>query len=152
MELDDLDRRILNRIQGDFPISADPYGEIGESAGCSGAEALARVTSLVQKGVIRKVGPFFDAKKMGYGSTLCAVNVPADKMDEAVGVINSYPHVTHNYLRGGEPNVWFTVIAESREAIKNILAEISSRASVGPIHNLPAKKMFKIKVDLKVEG
>lgn len=151
MELDNIDKEILNRIQGEFPISEDPYEDIGSCVGVSGGEALARVKSLVERGVIRKVGPFFDAKKMGYGSTLCAVNVPAGRMKEAVSVINSYPEITHNYLREGTPNVWFTVIAESKEAIERILSGISSKGSVGPIYNLPAEKTFKIKVDLKIK-
>lgn len=149
-KIDKTDKDILNRIQGEFPISADPYGEIGREAGISGAEALTRVKRMIEAGVIRKVGPFFDARKMGYGSTLCAADVPPDKMDAAVAAINSYPGVTHNYLREGRPNLWFTVIAESKEAIERILSEISKKASIGPIRNLPAKKMFKVKVDLKI--
>lgn len=148
--MDAIDREILNRIQGDFPVSADPYGDIGKGVGISGAEALARVRKLKDEGVIRKVGPFFDAKKMGHRSTLCAVDVPEEKIEETAEVISSYVEVTHNYLREGHPNIWFTVIAENEGEIERILSEISGKASVGPIHNLPARRMFKIKVDLKL--
>lgn len=148
--LDSVDKEILNRIQGEFPISSDPYGDIGKAVGLSAPEALERVKGLIEKGVIRKVGPFFDARKMGYRSTLCAVDVPAERLQEAAQVINSYVEVTHNYLREGRPNVWFTVIAESKEAIERILCEISERARIGPIRNLPAERMFKVKVDLKI--
>ncbi|MDP2689669.1 MAG: Lrp/AsnC family transcriptional regulator [Deltaproteobacteria bacterium] len=151
MELDRLDREILNRIQGDFPVSTDPYGDIGRPLGLSGAEALACVRSLVERGVVRKVGPFFDAKRMGYRSTLCAVNVDPGKIGEIAAVINAFPEVTHNYLREGSPNLWFTVIAPTDGAIGEIISDISERASIGPIRNLPARKMFKVKVDLKVE-
>lgn len=149
-ELDSIDKEILNRIQGEFPISTDPYGDIGREVGLSGEEAQKRVVSLIDRGVVRKVGPFFDAKKMGYKSTLCAVNVPVERLKFAASVINSYPHVTHNYLREGNPNVWFTVIADSNESIERVLRDISERAMIGPIRNLPAKKMFKVKVDLKL--
>ncbi len=151
MELDRLDREILNRIQGDFPVSTDPYGDIGRPLGIGGAEALARVRSLVERGVVRKVGPFFDAKRMGYRSTLCAANVDPGRLGEIASVINAFPEVTHNYLREGSPNLWFTVIAPTDGAIEEIISDISERASIGPIHNLPARKMFKVKVDLKVE-
>lgn len=150
MELDKIDKEILNVIQGDFPISADPYGEIGKKAGISGTEALGRVRGLINRGIVRKIGPFFDAKKMGYMSTLCAVQVPVELIRDAVAVINGFAEVTHNYLRAGKPNLWFTVIAESEDRIERILSEISTKASIGPIHNLPAKKTFKIKVDLKI--
>lgn len=150
--MDDIDREILNRIQGEFPVCEDPYGEIGRASGVSREEALSRVRGLVGRGVIRKVGPFFDSKKMDHASTLCAVEVPMEKIEETAGIINSYAEVTHNYLREGTPNIWFTVIARSRGEIERILTEISLRAGVGPIRDLPAVKTFKIKVDLRVAG
>lgn len=149
-EIDGLDAGILNRLQADFPISEDPYAEVGHEFGITGTEALQRVRRLVEDGVIRKVGPFFDAKKMDYASTLCAVSVPEERIEEVAAVISSYPEVTHNYLRAGMPNLWFTIIAQSREAIKTIISEIEEKGSVGPVHELPAKRMFKVKVDLKI--
>jgi len=148
--LDAIDKDLLNRIQGDFPISADPYADIGRSLGISADEALSRVQRLVKTGVLRKVGPFFDARKMGYTSTLCAMDVPEDRLDIVASIVSSYPQVTHNYYRAGHPNLWFTVIAESKERIEEILSGISRKSSINPIHNLNAKKMFKVKVDLKV--
>ena len=148
--MDNVDKAILNKIQGEFPISADPYGDIGAGLDISGAEVLSRVKKLKESGIIRKVGPFFDAKKMGHKSTLCAVDVPEEKIEAAADIISAYKEVTHNYLRLGHPNIWFTLIAKDAAEIERILAEISEKAEVGPIRNLPAKKMFKIKVDLKL--
>lgn len=150
--MDSTDREILNIIQSDFPISPEPYAEIGSRAGISGEEALKRVKYLLNDGVIRKVGPFFDAAKMGHKSTLCAVQVQNEKVKLTADLIAAYPEITHNYLREGDPNLWFTVIAPTEERIAEILAGISQKVGVGPIHNLPAKKMFKVKVDLKVKG
>lgn len=150
-KLDEIDRKILNRIQGDFPISRDPFGEVGEEAGVAGDEALRRVHALIDRGIVRKVGPFFDAKKLGHVSTLCAMEVPGEKIYDSVKVINGFPQVTHNYLRKGKPNVWFTLIAESREAMERIIAEITEKCGAGPVRNLPALKVFKIKVDLKLD-
>ena len=77
--LDGIDKSLLNRIQGDFPLSADPYSEIGRELGISAEEALSRMRALVEAGVVRKVGAFFDARKMGYTSTLCAMDVPQER-------------------------------------------------------------------------
>ena len=79
------------------------------------------------------------------------MDVPEDRIDEVADMISSYSEVTHNYLREGHPNIWFTLIAESDEAIRDILEEMSQKSGIQPIHNLPARKMFKIKVDLKLE-
>lgn len=150
--MDSLDERILNMLQGSFPVSEEPYSEIGRELGIPAAEALRRVRRLVEEGVIRKVGPFFDAKKMGHASTLCALDVPGERVDEVATVINAYPEVTHNYLRAGVPNIWFTVIAASRQAVEEVVREIERRCAVGPVRELPARRMFKVKVDLKVGG
>lgn len=150
--MDHIDKTILNIIQSDFPVCAAPYDEIGERVGVSGKEALERVRTLVNDGVVRKVGPFFDASKMGHKSTLCAVQVSDEKVSVVAGIIAGYPEITHNYLREGNPNLWFTVIASNEERINEILIDISSRGEVGPIFNLPARKMFKVKVDLNVTG
>lgn len=149
--LDSVDKEILNRIQGEFPLSENPYGDIGAEVGITADEVLIRVKRLKADGIVRKVGPFFDAKKMGHKSTLCAVDVPEEKIEETADIISAYVEVTHNYLRLGHPNIWFTLIARDAAEIERILAEISEKAGVGPIRNLPAKKMFKIKVDLKLE-
>ena len=150
--MDSIDREILNIIQSDFPISTEPYAEVGRRVGLSGNEVLIRVKKLLKEGVIRKVGPFFDAAKMGHKSTLCTVNIPIEKITQIADIIALYPEITHNYLREGTPNLWFTVIAPTEERIGEILARISKDGGVGPIYNLPAKKMFKVKVDLKVVG
>ncbi|MDH3974957.1 MAG: AsnC family transcriptional regulator [Deltaproteobacteria bacterium] len=150
--MDSVDKAILNEVQGNFPVSSDPYGDVGKKLGISGEEVLTRVKALKQNKIIRKVGPFFDAKKMGHRSTLCAVHVPEEKLRETADIISSYVEVTHNYLREGSPNVWFTLIAENEGEIERILSEISDKAGVGPIRNLPARRMFKIKVDLKLKG
>lgn len=150
--MDSIDREILNIIQSDFPISTEPYAEVGRKVGLSGDEVLIRIKRLLKEGVIRKVGPFFDAAKMGHKSTLCAVDVPVEKIAQIADIISLYPEITHNYLREGTPNLWFTVIAPTEERIREILARISEDGGVGPIYNLPASKMFKVKVDLKVVG
>lgn len=150
--MDSTDREILNIIQSDFPISAEPYAEIGARVGISGEEALKKVRMLLADGIIRKVGPFFDASKMGHKSTLCSVHIPDEKVQFLADIISDYPEITHNYLREGIPNLWFTVIAPTEERIAEILSEISERGGVAPIYNLPAKRMFKVKVDLKVMG
>ena len=71
-------------------------------------------------------------------------------MDKFVQVVNSYPGVTHNYLRNHDYNVWFTFIAPRMSDIDMALKEISEGTGVGQILNLPAVKVFKIKVNFEV--
>lgn len=148
--MDDIDRAIINEIQSDFPITSRPYHELGRSFNLSESEVLERVKRLKAEGVIRRIGGNFHSKKLDFTSTLCATKVPEDKVDKFVQVVNSYPGVTHNYLRNHDYNVWFTFIAPSMSDIDKALKDISEVTGVGQILNLPAVKVFKIKVDFEV--
>jgi siroheme decarboxylase len=148
--LDDLDRAILNEIQSHFPIVSRPYAEVGSRVGASEAEVLARVTAMAEAGIIRRLGANFTSRKLGYTSTLCAVRVEPEYLDQFVAVVNRYPGVTHNYLRQHRYNVWFTLIAESEDRLSQILEEISLASEVAELLSLPAHEVFKIKVDFSV--
>lgn len=148
--MDALDKQIVTLIQSGFPVSGQPYADIGEKVGISEAEAISRIKAIKESGEIRRMGASFDSRKLGYTSTLCAVHVPPEKMEAAVEAVNSYHNITHNYERNHYYNMWFTVIAPSRERILEILHDIEEKAGVGPIINLPATRLFKIQVDLPV--
>jgi len=144
--MDQFDKKILDVIQSGFPLAPRPYAVVGEMAGMTEAETLARVRALKEKGVIRRIGANFQSKNIGWVSTLCAAKVAEDKIDGFVAEVNKHPGVTHNYLRAHEYNIWFTFIGPDREFIQNVLDEITAATGV-PILNLPATRMFKIKVD-----
>jgi len=148
--MDDVDRVIINEIQSDFPITPRPYYELGRRFDLSEAEVLERVKRLKAEGIIRRIGGNFSSKRLDFTSTLCAAKVPEEKLDRFVQVVNSYPGVTHNYLRNHDYNVWFTFIAQSMLHIEEALKEISKATGVTEIINLPAVRQFKIKVDFEV--
>ena len=144
--LDDLDRAILNEIQSHFPLVPRPYAAVGKRVGAPEAEMLRRVQALADAGVIRRIGANFTSRKLGYTSTLCTAHVPPEKLEAFARAVNRYPGVTHNYLRRHHFNVWFTLIAESPERLQKILEEISQATGIELI-SLPAREIFKIKVD-----
>jgi DNA-binding Lrp family transcriptional regulator len=143
--MDDIDKAILNRIQSDFPIASRPYGVIAQELGLSENDVIDRVRRLKTQGIIRRIGANFVPGKLGFVSTLCAGKVPDDRIDAFADVVNSYPGVTHNYVRDNSYNVWFTFISPSKEDIEQCLSEISNKTGVTEILNLPATKVFKIK-------
>jgi len=147
--MDATDKRILDRIQSGFPIAPRPYETIGREVGLTEAETLARVRALKAQGIIRRIGANFQSAKIGFKSTLCAASVPPEKLDAFIRVVNAHPGVTHNYLRAHDINVWFTMIGESREAIRDALAGITAATGVS-ILNLPADRLFKIRVDFSM--
>ena len=150
MELDDLDKAILNEIQSHFPIVSRPYAEVGGRVGAPEAEVVRRVQAMMDSGVIRRIGANFTSRKLGYTSTLCAAHVPEELLERFVEVVNRYPGVTHNYLRANDFNVWFTFIAPSMAEIEAKLTEIALETGVTEILNLPATAVFKIKAQFEV--
>lgn len=144
--LDETDKKILNRIQSDFPITERPYQAIADDLGLDEKDLIDRVKRMKDSGIIRRIGGNFGPEKLGYCSTLCAAQVPEDKIDEFAEVVNGYPGVTHNYLRKHPIyNVWFTFIEPTREIIEQHLKEISKATGIEKIINLPATMVFKIK-------
>lgn len=148
--IDDTDKRILNRIQSDFPVTTRPFADIADELGLSEDDVIKRVHRLKNNGIIRRIGGNFSPEKLGYVSTLCAGQVPPEKLDDFTRVVNSYPGVTHNYLRANTYNVWFTFIAPSRKSIEASLAEISEKTGGIDILNLPATDVYKIRAQFNL--
>lgn len=147
--MDETDKRILNAIQSDFPIHSRPYRVVGQRLGLPEAEIIDRISALKKQGIIRRIGGNFHSNRLDFTSTLCAAKVPEEKIERFVEVVNRYPGVTHNYLRKNSYNIWFTFIAEDMEYIQQALKDIAGEVGVPEILNLPAVKMFKIKVDFE---
>ena len=147
--MDELDNRLLNIIQTDFPISSYPYRALGERLGIGEAEALERVRALVESGIIRRIGPSFDSRKLGHVSTLVAAKVPAERLEEVAEIVSSYPQVTHNYGRSFEYNLWFTLICRDAAEIERVVTEIKARTGISDMHVLPAEQVFKLRVDFE---
>lgn len=143
--MDHQDRRLLNRIQSDFPLSPRPYRRIGEELGMSEAEVIRRMIRLKECGIIRRIGGNFYPHKLGFVSTLCAAKVPEEKQALFAETVNRYPGVTHNYTRENAYNIWFTFIAPSMAEIERNLKDISRATGVDDIINLPATNVYKIR-------
>ncbi len=143
--LEKLERRVLEIIQQDFPIEPRPYRVMADQLGVTEDDVFGAVRNLCKKGIIRRLGGSFDSRKVGYKSTLAALSVSEDRLDEAVEIVNGYDGVTHNYEREGKYNVWFTLITSSEEEIERTIEEIGERTGA-PTLNLPATHVFKIKV------
>ncbi len=147
---DETDRRILNRIQSDFPIEARPYLVLASELGLSEEELIRRVRRLKAKGWIRRIGGNFVPDRLGYVSTLCAARVPEDRLPAFIEAVNRHPGVTHNYRRENAWNVWFTFIAPSMAEIEEKLERLRAETGVTEILNLPATRVFKIRAHFDV--
>lgn len=143
-DIDSIDRKILNLIQEEFPLTKRPYLKIGNKVGITEKEAFERIRSLKEKGYIRRIGPVLERKKLELTSFLCGVSVDEKILGEVARELNKHKGVTHNYERDGDPNLWFTITGESKEEIEAFLSEIEKKFNI-KIHRFPEKRVFKIK-------
>ncbi len=152
--LDELDRRLLNLMQGSFPIASRPYARVAELGGLSEEEVMARVQRLLDKRIVRQVTPIFDTRALGYSSMLVAAKVDPEHPHRAAQVINEHPGVSHNYLRNHEFNLWFTIATEpdSKLGLEGTLAVLAREAGAESVRQLPTLRLFKIRMDLEMEG
>jgi DNA-binding Lrp family transcriptional regulator len=152
--LDDLDKRLLNLMQGRFPIAPRPYDAVAKEAGITEQEAIGRVKRLLDERIIRQVTPIFDTRALGYSSMLVAAKVDPENPWRAANVINEHPGVSHNYLRNHEFNIWFTIATEpdSRLGLDGTLEALAREAGAESVRQLPTLKLFKIRMDLEMEG
>lgn len=152
--LSDADRRLLNLMQGSFPLEPRPYAAVAREAGVPEEVVLERVSSLLQQRIIRQVTPIYDTRAFGYGSMLVAAKIDPEHPWRAATIVNSHPGVSHNYLRNHEFNMWFTLAVEpdSRLGLDGTLDVLQRLTGAESIRQLPTLKLFKIRMDLEMEG
>ncbi len=150
--LDHIDKKLLSIMQGDFPLTSEPFSALGDRLGISGEEVLHRVERLKRDGIIRQIGPILDARSLGYRTTLAAMHVPQGRLAETAQIINQHPGVSHNYAREHQFNLWFTLAVPSRVDIQEELERLNSQIGAEAVLNLPALRIFKIRAVFDLDG
>jgi siroheme decarboxylase len=152
--LDETDKQLLNLMQGRFPLDRRPFGRVAALAGLAEQEVLARLQRLLDQRIIREITPIFDTRAFGYQSMLVAAKVDPEYPHRAAQFINTHPGVTHNYLRDHAFNLWFTIAVEpgSQLGLNGTLDVMAERTGAASIRQLPTVRLFKIRMDLEMEG
>jgi len=148
--MDNIDKKILNILQNEFPLEERPFLIVAGRCGISEDEAITRIQKMKEKGIIRRIGAVFDGVKLGRVSTLCAARVPEDKIDLFVQTVNANKGVTHNYRRDHEYNIWFTVSAPTALELESFLKDVKEKSSVTDILDMRAVRTFKINASFEV--
>ena len=149
VHLDDTDRAIINGLQGDFPLSEEPFAEAGAALGLSDEDLLARVSRLLDDGALSRFGPMYNAEMMGGGLTLAALKVPEDCFDDIAGKVNAFPEVAHNYARDHDLNMWFVIATETPERVAQVIDEIATVTGL-TVYNMPKIEEFFIGLRFEV--
>jgi siroheme decarboxylase len=146
--IDELDKKIINLIQGDLPLDARPYALLADKIGITEDEFISRVRSLLESGVIRRFGATLYHKKAGIRSNaMVAWFVPEDRIEEAGKILAGFKEVTHCYQRMPQKdwhyNLYTMVHGESDEECRKIAGRMSQQVGIENYILLFSEKEFK---------
>jgi len=123
--IDPIDLALLDGFQRDLPLVSRPFAVIGQALGLTEAEVIDRLSRLQATGRITRVGGTVRPNTAG-ASTLAALAVPEDRIEEVAAIVGAEPGVNHSYLREAEWNLWFVATAPDAEALAAMLARIEA--------------------------
>ena len=146
--MDKMDTEILNVIQWEFPLVVRPFDAIAEQFGITSDEVKSRLTKLKHIGDLRQLSAIFDTRKLGYTSSLVAMEIESEKLERIAHQINKHPGVSHNYEREHQFNLWFTLAVPPGVDLKNELSKFSKLDGIKKVRMLPTLQLFKIGVKL----
>lgn len=147
--MNNLDKEIINALQGGFPICNAPYRQVALALNITEAELLTRLQNLRANGILTRFGPLYNAEQMGGALTLAAVKAPEDRFDEIADIINAFPEVAHNYARRHTLNMWFVIATETPEQVQQTIEAIERQTGL-TVYNMPKIKEYF--VNLKLEA
>lgn len=123
---DDVDRRLINALQGGFPLAREPYRAVARQLGLDEADVMRRIDALLEGGVLTRFGPMFQIERAGGAFVLAALRVPAERFDEVAAIVNAFDEVAHNYRREHALNMWFVLATATPEGIPRAIAAIEA--------------------------
>lgn len=146
-ELTELDRRIINTMQGGFPLTDTPYRDMAGALGISEDALLERLRTLLDARVLTRFGPMYQIERMGGRFVLAAMAVPEDRFDAVAAQVNALPEVAHNYRREHAFNMWFVLATETPEGIDRAIARIEADTGL-PVYPFPKLKEYFVEMKL----
>jgi len=151
MQLDNIDQKLLNLLQKEFPLVANPFACIGQDFGIAENEVIRRLGRLKNEGTIRQIGPLFDARRLNYRTTLVAMRATGVELDKALQIISEHP-VSHAYERDHHFNLWFTLALPADVDIDKELKKMMNPVKSEACFSLPATRLFKLRVFFNTGG
>ena len=145
--MDELDRRIVNQLQGGFPLCERPFDKVAHQLGTTEGELLSRLKSLLESNVLTRFGPLFDAERLGGAFSLCAMSVPEEDFERVAQIVNAHPEVAHNYERAHRLNMWFVLATDSVSKVKPVIQAIERETGCAVL-DLPREEEYFVELRL----
>lgn len=146
--LDEVDRRIINGLQGGFPVCEHPYAVAARKLGLEEGELIARLQRLLDDKVLTRFGPLYNADRLGGANVLAAMSVPDPDFDRVAQFVNQQPEVAHNYRRVHRLNMWFVGAAKTPEKVEAAFRHIENVTGYS-IHRFPKEREYFVGLKLQ---
>jgi DNA-binding Lrp family transcriptional regulator len=146
-ELAAVDREIIDKLQGGFPLCERPYAAVAAQLGIGEEELLARLECLLADKVLTRFGPMYQIERMGGAFVLAALAVPEERYDEVTALVNALPQVAHNYRREHALNMWFVLATETQAGIAEAIARIEADTGL-VVYAFPKEREFFVEMKL----
>ena len=144
-----LERRVLNALQGGFPVSERPFADAAVAIGTDEATLVACIGGMLEGGLLTRFGPLYDAGRLGGAFTLCAMAVPAHEVERVAAVLNALPEVAHNYEREHRLNLWFVLATATPQGIAPMLRRIEAFCGY-PVLDFPKQDEYRVELKFSV--
>ena len=122
-----LEKHLLNDFQHDFPLDSRPYKKIADKLGTTEEVVIDTLKQLQERGYVSRVGAVFRANSIG-ASTLAAMAIPENELEDVAAMINEYSEVNHNYQREHHFNIWFVLTASDEHTLNAVIDDIEHRS------------------------
>jgi len=146
--LDEVDRRLINALQGNFPLVAEPYRQVADALGLDEGELLQRLDSLLERRVLTRFGPMFQIERAGGAFVLAAMAVPEGDFERVAAQVNAFPEVAHNYRREHALNMWFVLATATPEGIAATIAALEAATGL-PVFAFPKEREYFVEMKLR---
>jgi len=133
--MDDLNKKMIDLYQRDFPLVERPFAAIAEKLGVGEDDVIEALKVLKESGVLSRVGAVFKPNTVGH-STLAAMAVGQDRLQEVADLVSSFDAVNHNYEREHRLNLWFVVTTADKGGVEQVIEEIEHMTGI-KVLNLP---------------
>lgn len=143
----ELERAIVNRLQGGFPLGERPFAAAAAALGTDEATLIETLRAMLAAGTLTRFGPMYDAERLGGAFSLCAMSVPQADVERVAALVNAHPEVAHNYERAHRFNLWFVLATAARAQIPAVIAAIEAETGYAVL-DLPREREYFIELRL----
>jgi len=144
--LNELEVELLMRLQYEFPLTPTPFLDVAESLGVRFEEVASTLRSLVKRGVLKRVGFYYNYRSQGHVAALVAFSC-GDRFEGVARILARDPLVTHNFLRDHPVyNVWAVIKRGSREELLDYVGRVAVEGGASSWIALFSRRTFKLSV------